>query len=98
MLKDPEEPFVKTVQPTIKSGRKWKVVETVDKAKECLKIKEVVGQTQTDRKGMVHLQQSGGQNQKENRNETWSSIRYGSEKIPDGFRKQFSNRNRDNAL
>ena len=51
MLKDSEDPIVKTVQPTIKTGRKWKVVEAVDEAKECLKIKEVIGQTQTDRKG-----------------------------------------------
>ena len=51
MLEDSEDPIVKTVQPTIKTGRKWKVVEAVDEAK-CLKIKEVIGQTQTDRKGL----------------------------------------------
>ncbi|KAK3797119.1 hypothetical protein RRG08_060463 [Elysia crispata] len=38
MLEDSEDPVVKTVQPTIKTGRKWKVVEAVDEAKECLKI------------------------------------------------------------
>ena len=43
---------MKTVQPTIKTARKWKVVEAVDEAKECLQIKEVIGQTQTDRKGL----------------------------------------------
>ena len=48
MLEDSEDPVVKTVQPTIKTGRKWKVVEAVDDAKECLKIKEVIGQTQID--------------------------------------------------
>ncbi|KAK3709056.1 hypothetical protein RRG08_055216 [Elysia crispata] len=47
MLEDSEDPIVKTVQPT---DRKWKVVEAVSQAKECLKIKEVSGQTQTDRK------------------------------------------------
>ncbi|KAK3767772.1 hypothetical protein RRG08_044905 [Elysia crispata] len=52
MLEDSEDPVVKTVQPTIKTGRKLKVVEAVDEAKECLKIKEVIGQTQTDRKGL----------------------------------------------
>ena len=52
MLEDSKDPIVKTVQPTIKTGRKWKVVEAVDEAKECLKIKEVIGQTQTDRKGL----------------------------------------------
>ena len=30
MLEDSEDPIVKTVQPTIKTGRKWKVVEAVD--------------------------------------------------------------------
>ena len=48
MLEDSEDPIVKTVQPTIKTGRKWKVVEAVDEAK----IKEVIGQTQTVRKGL----------------------------------------------
>ncbi|KAK3758461.1 hypothetical protein RRG08_058731 [Elysia crispata] len=52
MLEDSEDLIVKTVQPTIKTGRKWKVVEAVDETKECLKIKEVIGQTQTDRKGL----------------------------------------------
>ena len=52
MLEDSEDPVVKTVQPTIKTGRKWKVVEAVDEAKECLKIKEVIGQIQTDSKGL----------------------------------------------
>ena len=52
MLKDSEDPVVKTVQPTIKTGRKWKVVEATDDAKECVKIKKVIGQTQTDRYGL----------------------------------------------
>ncbi|KAK3770086.1 hypothetical protein RRG08_040993 [Elysia crispata] len=50
MLEDSVDPVVKTLQPTIKRGRKWKAIEDVDKAKECLKIKEVIGQTQIDRK------------------------------------------------
>ena len=50
MLEDSEDPVVKTVQPNIKTGRI--VVEAVDEAKECLKIKKVIGQTQTDRKGL----------------------------------------------
>ncbi|KAK3756390.1 hypothetical protein RRG08_038879 [Elysia crispata] len=32
MLEDSEDPVVKTVQLTIKTGRKWKVVEAVDEA------------------------------------------------------------------
>ena len=43
---------MKTVQSTIKTSREWKVVEATDQAKGCLKIKEVFGQPQTDRKGL----------------------------------------------
>ena len=49
-VKGIQGPGWKTVQPTIKTGRKWKVVEAVDQAKECLKIKEVIGLTEIDRK------------------------------------------------
>ena len=52
MLEDSEDLVVKTVQSSIKRGRKWKVVETTYQAKEFLKIKEVIGQTQNDRKGL----------------------------------------------
>ena len=43
---------MKTVQPTIKTGRKWKVVEAADQSKERFKMKEVIGQTQNDCKGL----------------------------------------------
>ncbi|GFN87641.1 reverse transcriptase [Plakobranchus ocellatus] len=52
MLEKSDDPVVKTVQPSLKSQRKWKVTEAVDEAKECLKLKEVIGQTQTDRRGL----------------------------------------------
>ncbi|GFO24435.1 reverse transcriptase [Plakobranchus ocellatus] len=42
MLKESDDPVVKTVQPSLKTGRKWKVTEAVDEAKECLKIKRSV--------------------------------------------------------
>ena len=45
MLEDFEDSFVKTVQPTIKTGRKWNVIKAADQAKHCLKIKERSGQT-----------------------------------------------------
>ena len=48
--------------------------------------------------GWDHLQQSGGQKQKGKRKESWSSLRYTSMKIPEGFRKKSSNHNRDNGL
>ena len=53
MSEDSEETAVKTIQLTTKMGRAWKVLEAIHKAKECLRIKEVVVQTQTDRKAMV---------------------------------------------
>ncbi|GFO47393.1 reverse transcriptase [Plakobranchus ocellatus] len=52
MLEESDDPVVKTVQPCLKTGRKWKVTEAVDEAKECLKMKEVIGQTQIDRRGL----------------------------------------------
>ena len=45
MLEDSENSTVKTVQPTIQAERKWIIVEAVDQAKQCLKIKERIGQT-----------------------------------------------------
>ncbi|GFS10769.1 retrovirus-related Pol polyprotein from transposon opus [Elysia marginata] len=41
MLKDSDDQVVKTVQPSIKTGRKWKKAEAIDEAKECLMIKEI---------------------------------------------------------
>ncbi|GFN84980.1 reverse transcriptase [Plakobranchus ocellatus] len=52
MLEESDDPVVKTVQPSLKTGRKWKVTEAVDEAKECHKMKEVIGQTQTDSRGL----------------------------------------------
>ena len=52
MLEDSEDPVAKTIQPITKTSRKWKVLEVTDQATECLKIKEVIGQTQIGRKGM----------------------------------------------
>ncbi|GFO17343.1 reverse transcriptase [Plakobranchus ocellatus] len=36
MLEESDNPEVKTAQPSLKTGRKWKVIEAVDEAKECL--------------------------------------------------------------
>ncbi|GFO04289.1 reverse transcriptase [Plakobranchus ocellatus] len=45
MLEESDDPVVKTVQPSLKTGRKRKITEAVDEAKECLKMKEVFDQT-----------------------------------------------------
>ncbi|GFO24573.1 reverse transcriptase [Plakobranchus ocellatus] len=52
MLEESDDPVVKTVQPSLRIGRKWKVIEAVDEVKECLKMKEVTncGQKQKGRK------------------------------------------------
>ncbi|GFO49360.1 reverse transcriptase [Plakobranchus ocellatus] len=47
-LEESDDPVLKTVQPSLKTGRKWKVTEAVDEAK----MKEVIGQTQTDRRDL----------------------------------------------
>ena len=92
---------MKTVQPTIKKGRKWKVVEAVNEAKEILKIKELIGKTH--RKGLESSTAKWWSKAEGKEKETWSSMRNGSIKSPEGFRKQSSNHtgqwtNWDNAL
>ena len=52
MLEDSGDLVVKAVQPTMKTGRKWKVVEAADHTKECLMIGGAIEQTQTGRKGL----------------------------------------------
>ena len=43
MLETSKDEVVREVQPTLKTGRKWKVLEAVDDAKENLRLKEVTG-------------------------------------------------------
>ena len=52
MLEDSEDKVVRSAQPRLKTGRKWNVHEAVNAAKESLKIKEIVGYTQTNRQGL----------------------------------------------
>ncbi|GFO38856.1 polyprotein [Plakobranchus ocellatus] len=40
MLEESDDPVIKTVQPSLKTGRKWKVTEALEEAKECLRMKE----------------------------------------------------------
>ena len=57
MLEDCEDPVSKTVQPTIKPGRKWKVVEAIDHVKKCSKIKEEIGVLQNrSLTGAIHIE------------------------------------------
>ena len=54
MLQDSSDDVVKMIQPTLKSGRKWKAYEAIEASKESLKLKEVIGLTQTNRQGLGH--------------------------------------------
>jgi hypothetical protein len=54
MLCNSEDAVVRAVQPTIKTGRKWKVNEAVSAARENLERKEKIGYTQTNRRGFGH--------------------------------------------
>ncbi|GFO45804.1 polyprotein [Plakobranchus ocellatus] len=49
MLEDPEDPAVRSIQPFLRAGRKWKVEEAFKLGEEGLIIKEVIGLTQTGR-------------------------------------------------
>ena len=63
-VEDSEDPAVKTVQPTIKTGRKWKVAEDEDDA-NALSLRKQLGKLKLTAKGWDHLQQSGGQSRRE---------------------------------
>ncbi|GFS18463.1 reverse transcriptase [Elysia marginata] len=52
MLENSDDPEVKAVTPSINIHRMWKVTRAIGEAKKCLNMKEVIGQTQTDRKGL----------------------------------------------
>ena len=52
MLEDSGDRAVRSIRPKMKTGRKWKVHDAVDAAKESLKIREIIGHTQTNRQGL----------------------------------------------
>ena len=52
MLDDSKDKVIKSLNPTLKTGRKWKVKDTIVSAKENLAFKEVIGLTQTGRQDL----------------------------------------------
>ena len=52
MLEDSTDPVVKEAKPVLKTGRKWKVKEATEAAKANLRMKEIIGHTQTNRQGL----------------------------------------------
>lgn len=51
MLQESPDESVRMVEPSLKTGRKWKVNIAVKEARESLQLKEVIGITQTNRRG-----------------------------------------------
>ena len=52
MLDVSKNTVIKSLNPTLKTGRKWKVKDTIISAKENLAFKEVIGLVQTGRQGL----------------------------------------------
>ena len=52
MLENSQDDVVRPVQPTLKTGRKWKVLDAVTDVKDNLRLKEVIGHTQIGRQGL----------------------------------------------
>ena len=49
MLDDSKYEVIKSLKPTLKTGKKWKVRDTIRSAKDNLVFKEIIGHTQTER-------------------------------------------------
>ena len=51
MLDDSKDEVLKSQKPSLKTGEKWKVRDTVRCAKDDIAFKEIIGYTQTGRQG-----------------------------------------------
>ena len=63
MLDDSKDEAIKSLKPTLKTGKKWKVRDIIRSVKDNLAFKEITGHTQTGR-------QSFGTNEKQR----WSKL------------------------
>ena len=52
MLRDSPDDIIREVQPEVRTGVKWSAAKAVQEAESSLKIKEVIGATQTGRAGL----------------------------------------------
>ena len=52
MLLDSHDPLVKSAQPSVITGRKWKVKIAVENAESALKMKGIIGIVATGRAGL----------------------------------------------
>ena len=53
MQDDSKDEVIKSLKPTLKTGKKWKVRNTIRSAKDNLAFKEIIGHTQTGRRGFL---------------------------------------------
>ena len=51
MVDDSKDNVIKSLKSTLKTGKKWKVRDTIRTAKDNLAFKEIIGHTQTGRQG-----------------------------------------------
>ena len=52
MLEDSGDKVIETAKPKLKTGRKWKVHEAMEAAKNSFEIREINGHTQTNGQGL----------------------------------------------
>ena len=52
MLNNSKDEVIKSLKPTLKTGKKWKVRDTIRSAKDNFAFKEIIGHTQTRRQGL----------------------------------------------
>ena len=62
MLDDSKDEVIKSLKPTLKTGKKWKVRDTIRSAKDNLAFKEILGRTQTGRQRFGTIENSDGKN------------------------------------
>ena len=52
MLDDSKDEVIKSLKPILKTGKKWKVRDTIRSAKDNLAFKEIIGRIQTGRQSL----------------------------------------------
>ena len=52
LLQDSVDPVVRSAEPELRTGRKWKAREAVQAAEDSLRIREIIGHTQINRQGL----------------------------------------------
>ena len=94
MLDDLKDEVIKSLKPTMKTGKKWKVRDTIRSTKDNLAFKKIIGHTQTGRQGF-------GTNEKQQWSKTsgkncWDMVIQDVRSEVDNkrFLKEFSNPNR----